>query len=129
VKVAAPTSLLDASNRVLEDRQHERPRAGRVGIPARTLGYLRRQDRWRLANGHLDLAGHRSLLLPDSSMCHLSSILRFPIAQDVCEEGHQSSERGDVSDSPGDDVLDPPEHASRRKRVRVEVQDERPIGW
>ena len=53
----------------------------------------------------------------------------LPIAEDVREEGQQSSERGDVSDSPGDDVLDPSEHATRRKRVRVEVQHERPIGW
>jgi len=33
-----------------------------------------------------------------------------------------------MSDSPGRDVLDAPEHASRRKGVRVEVQDERPVG-
>ncbi len=62
-------------------------------------------------------------------MCHLTSILRRPIAQDVSEEGHQLSERRDVSDSPGRDVLDPPTHASRRERVRVEVKYERPVGW
>lgn len=62
-------------------------------------------------------------------MWHLVSISGRPIAQNVGEKGHQSSERGDVSDSPGSDVLDPSEHASRRKRVRVEVEYERPVGW
>jgi len=33
-----------------------------------------------------------------------------------------------VGDPPGSDMLDPPEHAPRRKRVRVEVQYERPVG-
>ncbi len=62
--------------------------------------------------------------------CAIStSISRRPIAQDVREEGHQSPKGRDVSDSPGSDALDPPEQASRRKRVRVEVQYERPVGW
>ena len=34
-----------------------------------------------------------------------------------------------MSDPPGSDVLDPADHASRRLRVRVEVQYERPVGW
>jgi hypothetical protein len=49
-------------------------------------------------------------------------------AQDLREEGHQFSERRDVRDASGSDVLDPPEQ-SRRSRVRVELQDERPVGW
>jgi hypothetical protein len=62
-------------------------------------------------------------------VCHLTSLLRRFIAQDVREESHQRPKRGDASDSPGDDVLDPPEHTSRRKRACVEVQHERPVGW
>jgi hypothetical protein len=55
--------------------------------------------------------------------------LRRLVAQDVREEGHQLPERHDVSHSPGSDVLHPATHASRRNRVRVEVQYERPVGW
>jgi len=50
------------------------------------------------------------------------------VAQDVRQEGHESSQRRDVSDPPGSDVLDPSAHASRREGVRVEVQYERPVG-
>jgi hypothetical protein len=52
-----------------------------------------------------------------------------PIAQDVREKGHQFSEGRDVGDAPGRDVLDPPAHASRQKRVHVEVQDEGSVRW
>jgi hypothetical protein len=57
------------------------------------------------------------------------SVPRCLVAQDVRQEGHESSERGDVSDPPGSDVLDPADHPSREVRVRVEVQYERPVGW
>jgi hypothetical protein len=59
---------------------------------------------------------------------HPVSIPRRAIAQHVREKSHQFPERGDVRDSPGSDVLDPTEHASRQKRVRVEVEYERPVG-
>jgi len=59
----------------------------------------------------------------------ISFSLRCLVAQYVIQEGHESAERGDVSDPPGSDVLDPADHASRRPRVRVEVQYERPVGW
>jgi hypothetical protein len=49
------------------------------------------------------------------------------IAEDLRQKGHQSSERRDVSDSPGRDVLDASEHASRRLRAGVEMQYERPL--
>src|SRR5438093_7246527 len=44
-KVAAPASLLDAPYRVLQNREHEGARSGRVGIPAGAPRYLCLQDR------------------------------------------------------------------------------------
>jgi hypothetical protein len=51
------------------------------------------------------------------------------VAQDVDQERQQSSHGGDVRDSPGSDVLDPPEQPSGWTRVHVEVQDEGAVGW
>jgi hypothetical protein len=61
-------------------------------------------------------------------MCHLTSAPRRLTAENIRQEGHQFSQRGDVSDSPRRNVLDPADHALRRQRVRVEVQYERPVG-
>jgi hypothetical protein len=66
--------------------------------------------------------------LPIGSAGHLVSVPRCLVAQDIRQEGHQSSQRGDVSDPPGRDVLDPTDHAPRRPCARVEVQHERPVG-
>ena len=56
-------------------------------------------------------------------------VARSAVAQNLGQEGHQLSKRGDVRDPPGRDVLDPADHPSRQPRVRVEVQYERPVGW
>jgi len=58
----------------------------------------------------------------------ISLTIPGPIAEDLRQKGHQSSKRGNVSDSPGRDVFDPSEHASRRLRAGVEVQNERRVG-
>ena len=55
-------------------------------------------------------------------------VARHLLAQDIRQEGQQPSQRGDVSDPPGRDVLDPTDHAPRRPCARVEVQHERPVG-
>ena len=44
-KVTAPASLLDAPYRVLQNREHEGARSGRVAIPARVPEHLCLQDR------------------------------------------------------------------------------------
>src|SRR5437773_8459134 len=58
-KVPAPASILDAPYRVLQNREHEGARSGRVAIPARAPEHRCLPDRWRLAGCHLEGADHR----------------------------------------------------------------------
>jgi hypothetical protein len=50
------------------------------------------------------------------------------LPQNLGQEGHQLSKRGDVGDLPRRDVLDPADQTLRRPCARVEVQDERAVG-
>jgi len=78
----------------------------------------------------IEVVDHRSLLFLEAPWtCRLTSVLRRPVAQNIRQERHQPAQRGDVSDSPRRDVLDPADDSSRQLGVCGEVQYERAVGW
>src|SRR5262245_63699829 len=72
--------------------------------------------------------------IPSSSCAVLSSAVVHDhahvrcLAEDVFEKDRQSAQRTDAGDSPGADVLDAAEHATRRLRANVELKDECSLG-